>query len=74
MSANENPADAVPDESALGLDLVWGVQGISRVIGRSKRATFHLLETNRLPARRIGGRWVSSRGALSKHFEIGEVA
>jgi hypothetical protein len=43
---------------------VWGVKAIAAVIGRGERATFHLLETNALPARKVGGRWASEEGML----------
>jgi len=52
------------------LDLLWGVREIAKTIGRSERATFYLLETGKIPpARRIGGRWCSSRAALRRFFE-----
>ena len=45
-------------------DLVWGATAIAKVIGRSERSTFHLLEQQLLPAKRVGGRWVASRAKL----------
>jgi len=45
-------------------DLVWGCSAIAEVIGRTERATFHLLKTNVLPAKRVGGRWCASRRKL----------
>jgi hypothetical protein len=42
-------------------DLVWGADAIAKVIGRSERATFHLLSSGLLPAKKIGGKWVGSR-------------
>jgi hypothetical protein len=45
-------------------DLVWGARDIARVLGRSERSTFHLLESGHLPARRVGGRWCASRQKL----------
>jgi hypothetical protein len=45
-------------------DLVWGATAIAKVIGRSERSTFHLLEKQLLPAKRVGGRWVASRRKL----------
>jgi hypothetical protein len=44
--------------------LVWGAIAIARVIGRSERSTFHMLERKLLPAKRVGGRWVASRRKL----------
>jgi hypothetical protein len=62
--------DARSDDGALGLrgDLIWGVAGIAREIGRNVRQTFHLLENDRLPARKIGGRWCASRSGLRQFF------
>jgi hypothetical protein len=51
-------------ESNEAPDLIWGATAIAKVIGRSERATFHLLENQLLPAKRIGGRWCASRRRL----------
>jgi hypothetical protein len=45
-------------------DVLWGAAEIGRAIGKAARATFHLLEAGRLPARKIGGRWCASRRKL----------
>ncbi len=45
-------------------DLAWGVEEISKAIGRDKRATYHLLANNKLPARKVGGHWVASKSRL----------
>lgn len=45
-------------------DIVWEVDNIAQVIGRSERQTFHLLATGQLPAKKVGGRWVASRRKL----------
>jgi hypothetical protein len=45
---------------------IWGAAAIGRVINRSARATFHLLEGGHLPATKISGRWVSTPAALKK--------
>jgi hypothetical protein len=47
-----------------GFYIVWGAEAIGQVIGRSARATFHMLENGTLPGRKVGGRWVASRKAL----------
>jgi len=52
----------------IGDDLVWEVSGIAGEIGRTKRQTHHLLDTNALPARKVGGRWCASRKALRAFF------
>jgi len=45
-------------------DLVWGGEEISKVIGRTARVTFSLLEKGEIPAKKVGGRWVASRQKL----------
>jgi hypothetical protein len=50
------------------LDLVWGVEAIANIIGRTPRVTFHLCNTGELPARKVGGRWVIERSRLVAFF------
>lgn len=49
-------------------DLVWGGEDIAKVIGRTARVTFSLLEKGELPAKKVGGRWVASRQKLIDFF------
>ena len=51
------------------LDLIWGATAIATAIGKTRRATFHLLERGVIPARKIGNQWVASRRKLQAHFE-----
>lgn len=50
------------------LDLIWEVAEIAKLIGRTERQTFHLLQSGQLPAKKVGGRWVAERGQLIKFF------
>ncbi len=50
------------------LDLVWGADAIARLIGRTTRATFHMLDNGELPAKKVGGRWVAERNKLLSFF------
>lgn len=52
------------------LDLVWGARAISRLIGKTERATFHLLEKGDLPAKKVGNQWVVSRRAVADHMGV----
>lgn len=61
------------DESQTSLDLVWGISGIARLIGRTDRQTYHMLVQGRLPARQVGERWVASRSEIERFFR-GEAA
>lgn len=58
-----------PDTQPQTLDLVWGVAGIAKVIGRTIRQTEEALYKSELPARKINGRWVASLSRLREHFE-----
>ena len=51
------------------IDLVWGISGIAKVIGRTDRQTHGMLATGALPARQIGHRWVAKREALERFFD-----
>ncbi|MDE4619610.1 hypothetical protein [Sinorhizobium meliloti] len=50
------------------MDLLWEVEEIAKVIGRTPRQTFHMLKTGQLPAKKVGGRWVAERGKLISFF------
>ncbi len=55
------------------IDLIWEAEAIAEVIGRTPRQTHHMLAQGLLPARKVGGRWVASRAALTAFF-LGEAA
>lgn len=52
---------------------IWGAAKIAEAAGVTKDQAYHLLEQGRLPARKVGGRWVSSRARIRK-FLVGEDA
>jgi hypothetical protein len=49
-----------PDEP----DLIWGATEIGKVINRTRRQAFSLLENKRLPAKKVGGTWCASPSNL----------
>jgi hypothetical protein len=51
---------------------IWGASAIGREIGLDRAAAYHLLERGLLPARRIGRRWVSTRGQLRRALGAGD--
>ena len=59
--------------SAANTRPIWGAEAIGRVIGRTKRQTYHLLESGHLPARKIGDSWVANDASLLAAI-FGEVA
>lgn len=65
------------DTPSLTADLLWGVVAIAKEIDRSERQTFYMLENGRLPAKKVGGRWCTSRAGLRRFFSsilAGDVA
>ena len=50
-------------------DFLWGCKAIAAFIGRTPRATFHLLETGKLPAGKVGATWVASKILLREYLE-----
>jgi len=50
-------------------DFVWGAEEIGEVINRTPRQTHYLLSQNQIKsAKKVGGRWVASRGALRREM------
>jgi hypothetical protein len=50
------------------LDLIWEVEEIAKLIGRTRRQTFHMLSKGELPAKKVGNRWVAERSKLIAFF------
>jgi hypothetical protein len=49
--------------------LVWGVEEIGKVIGRTARQTHHILARGQIKsARKVGGKWVANRDALIREL------
>ncbi len=59
-------------EQEAAIDVVWGVAGIARVIRRSPRQVANMLAQGDLPAKKVTGRWCSSRRALVDFFTLNE--
>lgn len=58
----------MPD-AAENLDLVWGIEAIAKVIGRTPRQTYHMVQAESLPVvRQVGKRYVASRSKLIAFF------
>lgn len=66
-------AQTTPD-SALHHDLldrpIWGARAIAQHIGRTERQTFHLLETSKLDATKVGHIWTSTKRRLNRSLGI----
>ena len=50
--------------------ILWGAVAIARTIGKTPRATFHMLERGVLPARKVGGQWTADRDALLAFLRV----
>lgn len=51
------------------LDLIWGVEAIGKLIGRSYQQTYHMIQSGHLPmVRQVGERYVASRRKLIAFF------
>ena len=52
------------------MDLLWGAAEIARVINRTPKQVFHMLESGHIPpARKRAGKWVVSERQLREFFE-----
>jgi hypothetical protein len=51
------------------LDLVWGVEAIGAIIGRTYQQTYHMIQSGHLPmVKRVGERYVASRAKIVAFF------
>ena len=48
---------------------IWGARAIAQAINKSERATYHLLETGRLPANKTGKIWNTTLRRLRRAFD-----
>lgn len=49
-------------------EFLWGAARIGNAIGQNPNVTFRLLQEGKLPARKVGKRWVSERKILQRHL------
>lgn len=57
------------DRQTDGLDLIWGVEDIGKLIGRNYQQTYHMIATGKLPmVKQVGERYVVSRAKLVAFF------
>ncbi len=51
------------------MDLIWGVAEIAKVISRTERQTYHMIQSGHLPVvKQVGERYVASRSKLVAFF------
>lgn len=70
MSDSEEAKEATSTPNAAS-DVIWGAEEIGKVINRTRRQTFGLLENGYMPGQKIGGRWCSTRAALLHRLAVG---
>jgi hypothetical protein len=46
------------------LNVIWGAKAIGEMIGVNTRQAFHLLETGKIPARKVGDKWAAEENQL----------
>lgn len=57
------------DSNSNSLDLIWGVEAIGKLIGRSYQQTYHMVRGGQLPmVKQVGERYVASRSKLIAFF------
>lgn len=56
------------------LQVIWGTKAIGAVINRTERQTYYLLTTGKIPGRKIGEQWTTTRGELRKALAGADVA
>jgi hypothetical protein len=62
-------APARDDTSTTPSDLIWGAERIARLINRTPRAVWYMLDRGQIAcAKKVGGRWCTSRSALLREF------
>jgi hypothetical protein len=44
--------------------MIWGAEAIAAFIGLDKPQTYYLLQRGKLPARKVGDKWVAEEGKL----------
>ncbi|TAA61889.1 hypothetical protein EXZ48_12270 [Shinella sp. JR1-6] len=51
------------------IDLIWGAAEIAKVINRTERQTYHMIQSGHLPmVKQVGERYVASRAKLIAFF------
>ncbi len=71
---NEHARIEAPPTAPSELDLIWGVDDIGKLIGRSYQQTYFMITTGKLPVvKKIGERYVASRSKLVEFF-MGDAA
>ena len=56
-------------DNDLADDLLPGASKIADFMGKSRRTTYNLLESGKLPAFRIGKIWHARKSTLLRHFQ-----
>lgn len=56
------------DDLDLKDDLIWGARAIAQEIGRGERQMFYMLERGELDAKKVCGRWVSTKSKLRRQL------
>jgi hypothetical protein len=52
------------------LDVLHGAENIGAYLGLNERQTFYLLERGKLPAKKLGGKWITTKQQLRRVVEV----
>jgi hypothetical protein len=54
-------------------DILWGVEAIAAHIGRNVRQTYYLVQSQKIPAQKVGALWVGRKSTIDRALsgEIG---
>ena len=69
MAINKRPRlhDSDPDNPS---EILWGVEAIAKVLGRSRNATYHLVENGMLKGViKIGAQWTARKSVLLAQWD-----
>lgn len=56
-------------QNETAMDLIWGIEAIAKLIGRTDRQTYHMVQSGSLPmVKQVGQRYVASRSKLIAFF------
>ena len=54
------------------LNVIWGAKRIGKLIGVNERQAFHLLQTGKIPAKKVGSLWCAEENQI-REFITGKL-
>lgn len=69
VAAVEAEAVKIEPPTSSNFEPIYGGPAIAKVLNKSLLAVYYLLETGRIPAKKMGKTWVTTMGALRSAYE-----